>query len=453
MSVNILKVKSLFESRANQSGGRTRFVEEIRHQLGLSDKNGSDYRDIAGNRKIGNRSLRAEDFSVRELAESLLGDSFRVMFDDSQKGTLARMTAARSLVEAGHPNDRKALLESTGFALDPTAFLNINTFTALVGGLIEVKILEAFQNPDLIADKLAPAEPTKLNGQKMIGIQSIGDAARKRAPNETHPRVQFGERWIETPETRENALAMDVSKESVFFDLTGDILNTASKIGEAIAYRKELEVLSLIIGGTNNFKYNGTAYNTYQTSKTLGYLNDISNPLLDWTSLQTDVLQFMRTEDPHTNKRILIRPNTILVNPAKLATANLILGATSIERRTGAGSSPAQTTSNPLNVALGAANPFGGQFQVLTSPLLEQMCLASAAEGGLALNQATTDEYWWMMESGKSFKYMQNYPLSVTQAAPNQYEMLDRGIVASYFANERGIPAVISPWHVLRNKN
>jgi len=48
---------------------------------------------------------------------------------------------------------------------------------------------------------------------------------------------------------------------------------------------------------------------------------------------------------------------------------------------------------------------------------------------------------------------MQNYPLTVQQAAPNQYEMLDRGIVASYFANERGIPSVWSPWHTVKNNN
>jgi hypothetical protein len=158
----------------------------------------------------------------------------------------------------------------------------------------------------------------------------------------------------------------------------------------------------------------------------------------------------MRTEDPHTGKRILIQPNVILVNPAKIVTANLILNASTIERRTGAGASTPQTTSNPLLASGGSANPYGGQFEIITSPLLEVRCLAA---DGLNLNQANADEYWWMMQAGKSFKYMQNYPLTISQAAPNQYEMLDKGIVASYFANERGIPAIVSPWHVVRNKN
>lgn len=458
MAANIVKLRALYESRCRETNGRARFVQEMREGLGLANRHGSDNKDIAGNKKLGERSIRPEDFSIRELAEGLLGNAWRMMFDDSQRGLLAKATMARSLVESGAPNDRAALfgqggaalLESTGFGIDPSAFLNINTFTSVVGGLIEVKILESFQNPQLIADRLAPAEPTKLNGQKVIGIQSIGDKGKKRLPGESHTRAQFGERWVQTPETRENALAVDVLKEAVYFDLTGDILNMASSVGDELAYRKELEVIDSVIGVTNNFNYNGTAYNTYQTSRTLGYLNDFSNPMLDFTSFQADILQFMRTEDPHTGKRILIQPNVILVNPAKIVTANLILNASTIERRTGAGATTPQTTSNPLIAAGGSANPYGGQFEIVTSPLLEVRCLAA---DGLNLAQNVADEYWWMMQAGKSFKYMQNYPLTISQAAPNQYEMLDKGIVASYFANERGIPAIVSPWHVVRNKN
>jgi len=234
----------------------------------------------------------------------------------------------------------------------------------------------------------------------------------------------------------------------VFFDLTGAILQQANSVGTELAYRKELEVIDTLLGVNNTFKYNGSTYNTYQTSRTLGYLNAHTNQLVDWTSLQSAMLLFSRMEDPHTGKRLLITPNTILVNPAKLATANLILGASSTDRRTTPGAT--QATADTLNVSSTPGNPYSGQFQILSSPLIEQRCLAA---DGLNLNQANTDGLWFMMEAGKSFRYMQNYPLTVTQASPNQYEMLDRGIVATYFANERGIPSVWSPWHSVKNNN
>ena len=446
--MNTIKLRSLYESRVKQTNGRWRFLTEMRKGLGLCDKEGNDHRDLAGNRTLKSKEVTPEQFSLQELAEAIIGPSWHTLFNpDSQ--ALSRYTTARSLVEGGFPNENRALVEATGFGLDPSAFLNINTFTSIVGGLVEVKILEAFQNPALIADKICPVESTKLNGQKIIGVQNIGDRGRKRSPGETHPRAQFGERWIQTPETRENALAIDVLKETVFFDLSGSILRQAASVGEELAYRKELEVIDTILGVNNSFVYNGTAYNTYQTSRTLGYLNSVVNPLVDWTSLQTSNMLFMRQQDPHTDKRLLLSPNTVLVNPAKLATINLILGASATDRRTVASGST-QSSATELQISSTPSNPYSGQFTVLSSPLIEQRCLAA---DGLNLSQANTDGLWFMMEAGKTFKYMQNYPLTVTQASPNQYEMLDRGIVATYFANERGIPSVWSPWHSAKNTN
>jgi len=446
--VNILKIRDLYESRKNSPAGKLAFLNDIKHGLGLTDKSGNPNRDPAGNHKLTEQKLKPEQFSIQELAEGIIGPQWRNHFDPANGAAMSRYTAARSLVESGFPNDSRALLEATGIGIDPTAFANINAFTSVVGGLIEVKILEAFQNPALIADQICPAEATKLNGQKVIGVNRIGDKGRKRNPGEPHTRAQFNERWIETPETRENALAVDVLKESVFFDLTGDILNVAASVGEELAYRKELEVIDTIIGVNNSFKYNGTAYNTYQTSETLGYLNDHSNPMVDWTSIQASMLRFARMKDPGTGKRVLIQPNLILVNPARLATAQLILGANLTETRVAAGAT--QATAGTLQIRQTPGNPYSGQFTILSSPLIEQRCVDT---DGLNLSQANADDYWWIMQGGKSFRYMQNYPLNVQQAAPNQYEMLDKGIVASYFANERGIPSVWSPWHIVRNKN
>lgn len=442
--LNMFKVQELYESRtAPGGGGRMRFINEIRHGLGLCDENGNDYKDRAGNRILKEAKFRPEQFSLAELAEGICGRQWKQIFDPAQGELFAKASIARSLLEQAEPGDRQALMENTGFGIDPSAFLNINAYTILTGGLIEVKILEAFQNPTFIGDKLMPSEATKLNGQKIIGINPLGDVSQRRAPGEPHPRTQFGERWIQTPETRENALAIDILKEAVFFDLTGDILRNASALGEQLAYRKELEIIDTIIGVTNTFNWKGTAYNTYANN--LGYDNALTgNDLQDWTNIQTAWLKFSRFTDPDTAKRILINPGTILVSPGKLATANLILNAVSTQRRTGAGSSPAQTTSNPLNVSDTNGNPYSGMFDVLTSPLLEQQLVAS----GLTMDQSTST--WFMMEKGKSFKYMQNYPLQVQQASAQSYNMLDRGILASYFAHERGIASVWSPWHTMK---
>jgi hypothetical protein len=446
MIVNKMNLSEAFQSACRRPSGRVAFVEEIRKEMGLNGANGQPLRDHAGNIRLGERKLRPEQFSIRDLAESIIGPSWSAWMDPSQLSSLARYNRHQSLME----NSGRSLLEANGIGVDPTSFLNINTFTAIVGGLVEVKILETYNNPAFIADKIAPAEPTKmLGGQKIIGVTQIGDRARKRLPGQATERASFSERWVETPETEEHALAIDVNKETVFSDLTGEILRVAGDIGKELGYRKELRVLDVFAGVNNStYKYNGTVYNTYVTTSTLGYLNDFSNPLLDWTSINAVMMKFKDMADPHTGKRLLTQPNMIVCNPAALATLQLILGATSTERRTTPGAT--MSTGSSLNISVSGSNPFAGQFEIASSPLLDQRCTDA---DGLNLSQANADQYFWVLEAGKPFRYMQAYPLTVTQAAPNQYEMLDKGIVATYFANERGIPSVWDPHYVVRSKN
>lgn len=454
MPCEVRKIRELYESRVRTNGRRgcVQFDNDVKHMLGIYDAKGNPYRTAAGNPRLVNPTIKPESFSVRDLAEAIIGPNYAEILG-GEVGGRAVLQRASTIAQHGE----RALLEaSTGTGVDPTSFLNINTFTSVVGGLVEVKILEEFNAPELIAERLMPAMPTKLNGQKVIGTTNIGDRAKKRLPGETHPRANFAERWVLTPETRENALACDVEKEAVFFDLTGQILEKATSIGKWLAYRKELEVIDLFIGVTNTFSYSSFSANTYYTTSTIPtgsgykswYINDNSNELLDWTNLQTAWLLFARMSDPHTGVRILNTPNVLLVNPAKIATANLIVEATRTQRRT-AGTAT-QSTAATLNVADTPSNPYAGMFDVIWSQLVEQRCTDA---DGLNLSQTNADKYWWMFQGGKPFWYMQNYPLTVQQAAPNNYDMLDRGLIASYFCDERGIPAVISPWHVVRNTN
>jgi hypothetical protein len=460
MAVNIMKVRGLYESYRGQPGGRGRlaFRNTLRQQLGLCDQNGNDYRNRNGDRCVKNAQLKPEDFSLQELAEAVVGPAWRVFFDPTNEGSLQQLASHNRLVESQYVGDNRALLEATGVGVDPGAFLDINTFTAVVGGLVEVKILENFQSPKFIADELMPVEQTKLNGQKIINAARIGDKAIRRQPGEPHARAVFGERFVSTPATRENALAIDVTKEAVFYDLTGNVLNVAGDVGEWLGYRKELDVIDAFIGvtsgssGVSALSYMGTAYGMYSTSQTIGkstIINQQSNDLLDWTAIESSWLLSQRMTDPETATRIGVMYDTILVNPAKLNTAILILGAIRTEVRTTGGNT--QATAPTLQIRDTPSAPYtNASIKVLSSPLVEQRCTDAS---GLNLSQANANKYWWHFQKGRPFRYMQNWPLTTWQFSGNQYEMLDKGIVATYGANERGIAASISPWHVVENTN
>ena len=456
--MNLFKTRQLYESRRGASAaGRIEFVNECRHWLGLCDAHGNDHKDPAGNRMLRDRQIKAEQFSVAELAEAIVGANRRFFFDPANQGSMSGALQHRMLVEQQYPGDRRALLEATGVGVDPTAFLDINAFTSVVGGLIEVKILENFQSPMFLAEALMPAMPTKLNGQKVFNAARIGDHAIRRVPGEPHARAQFAERYVTTPATRENSLAVDVYKETVFYDLTGNILEMAASVGEWLGYRKELDVIDCFIGvtsqssGVSAFNYGGTTYNAYSASQTIGkstLVNQQSNALNDWTNIESSWLLFARMQDPETGTRVLTNPNVIVVNPAKLNTAKLILGAARTEVRTSGGTT--QATAPTLQVRDTPALPTATKSRFTGRRSSSTRCTDAT---GLNLSQSNANLYWWHFERGRPFKYMQNWPLTTWQFSGGQYELLDKGIVATYGANERGIPSVWSPWHVVNNTN
>jgi len=144
-SMNLFKTRQLYEAHRNASGangGRRAFVNETRHWLGLCDEYGSDYKDRCGNRVLKDRQVNPEQFSLQELAEAIVGSSWRVFFDPANLGSMSGALQHRMLTESQFPGDHRALLEATGVGVDSTSFLDINAFTSVVGGLIEVKIVE-----------------------------------------------------------------------------------------------------------------------------------------------------------------------------------------------------------------------------------------------------------------------------------------------------------------------
>ena len=449
--------RNLYESCARRNGkgssgnGRRHFVNTIRHALGLCNERGIDHRDVCGNRVLREAKIDPGSINVTQLGYDIIGYDFKRYYDPSNPGSLHGL-CSHNLALGNRGSG--ALLEAAGVGVDVSAFADINAWTSVVGGLIEVKILEGFQNPLFIADKLMPPEPTKLNGQKIIAPARIGPQAAPRTPGMPHQRATFGERWVQTPETQENALACDLYKEAVFFDLTGQVLQHAQQVGEWVGYNKEIRVIDHFIGvtsqsgGKTQFNYKGTGQNTYATSRTTGYLNDFTgNELLDFSSVDSAWQQFQRQQDAETGTRILTMPDTVLVMPGKVTVAQFVFDPRDTERRS-AGSAT-QSTAAALNISTvgGMPGPWT-KPEILWSPLVEQR--ATDADG-LALSQSAATKLWFWWQRQKFCRYMANWPMTITPAPANSYDMIDRGIAASYYANERGTPSTWYPWYGQRN--
>jgi len=350
------------------------------------------------------KHLKPEDFSIRDIAEATLGPDY---------------------VRALEPRGEMHLVEA-GETTDQTAFSHIT------GQVIYSKIMEAYDQEAFIMSRLVDTIPTRLDGERIPGVGRIRDDIAEVRPGMPYPALGFGEDYIDTPSTTKRGFIVPVTKEALFFDRTHLVLQRAQEVGEILGLNKEKRLLDLALGITNNYTWKGTAYDTYQAAtpwiNTLG-----TNELADWTDvdaaeqLQADIL------DPNTGEPILIQATQLLVMPAYRHAANRVIGASEI-RYTVSGAPTETTAPNPMR-----------NYAVHDSRLAYRRLIAS----GISASDAK--KYWYIGNFRRAFAYMQNWPITVTQAPPGSEAEFTQDILLRFKASERGAAAVINPRYVVKS--
>jgi hypothetical protein len=352
--------------------------------------------------------LKPEDFSIRDLAESLVPDGREWV----------RMLDPRSAGSVG--------LMEAGDGVDVTAFSNIT------GQVIYSKIMEAYQQEAFVVTKLVDTIPTRLDGEKIPGITGVKDTIDEVAPGMPYPHLGFGEDYIETPSTTKRGFIVPVTKEAVFFDRTHLVLSRAAEVGEVLGLNKEKRLIDLVIGVTNNYKWKGTTFNTYQTATP--WINSLAaNELVDWTNVDNAEQLFADILDPATGEPVLVRGATVLVMPAYRFAAHRVFNATEVQF-TASGSATTTVVANPLS-----------GYRLHDSRLAYRRIVAS----GVAA--ADAKKWWFLGDFRRAFAYMENWPITVTQAPAGSEAEFNNDIVLRFKASERGAAAVLNPRYVVKN--
>jgi hypothetical protein len=309
--------------------------------------------------------------------------------------------------------------------VDVTAFLNV------AGQVVHAKILDAYTQEAFVVSKLVQTIPTRLDGEKIPGVGGLKENIDEVPPGMPYPHLGFGEDFIETPNTAKRGFIVPVTKEAIFFDRTHLILSRAAEVGEILGLNKEKRLLDVVIGETNNYKANGTSYDTYYANGP--WANSLGgNALVDWTNVDAAEQLFADMLDPNTGEPVLVRGTTVLVMPAYRHAAHRVFNA--VEINYGASGAATQTT---------AANPLGN-YKVVESRLAYRRVIAA----GVAAVEAK--KWWFVGDFRKAFAYMENWPITVTQAPINSEADFNNDIVLRFKASERGAAAVINPRFVVK---
>jgi hypothetical protein len=354
------------------------------------------------------KHLRPEDFSIRDLAESLIPDGHHWVraLDPRSSGGVS-------------------VLEATD-AVDVTAFLNIT------GQVVYSKIMEAYQNEAFVVSKLVDTIPTRLDGEKIPGVANVKDEIAAIHPGMPYPSLGFADDYIETPSTTKRGFIVPVTREAIFFDRTNLVLSRAAEVGEVLGLNKEKRLIDLLIGVTNNYKWRGTSHNTYQAATP--WINVKSgNELVDWTDVDNAEQLFADMLDPNTGEPVLVQATHVLVMPAYWHAAHRVFNALDIDY-TGGGAATTTRAANPLS-----------HYTVRQSRLAYRRILAS----GVAA--ADAKKWWFLGDFKRAFAYMENWPITVTQSPVNSEADFNQDIVVRFKASERGAAAVINPRYVVKN--
>lgn len=346
--------------------------------------------------------LKPEDFSLRDLAESLVPDGLRDM--DPRSGRTV------------------SLLEG-----DNDAFLNI------VGAVIETKILDSYNNGVFALSKMVETIPTRFDGEKIHGA-SLADAATLIEPGAEYPTVGFGADYIETPSTTKHGLIVPVTREAIFFDRTHLVLSRAAEVGEALALNKEKRILDMVLGLTKTYKYNGATLDTYCTGTTGDPWKNVlsNNALKDWTNIDAAENLLGEMTDPNTDEHILVEPNAVLVMPSSRHIAHRLFYASEVSYN--------DTTSTKVSAI---PNPYA-KYKMISSRLAYRRLLAATP------TIEDPEKVWFLGNFTKAFAYMENWPITVTQSVAGSEADFTQDIVVRFKASERGTPAVLNPRFIVK---
>ncbi len=350
--------------------------------------------------------ITEQEFSVRECAEEFLG---------------------RDTVRALHAGESLSILtEAAGDAVDSTAFSNITS------NLIRNRILADYQQEAFFCSGLMNTRPTRQREGTVPGVGNLdghdGEIVEEGMPYQS---AGYGERFTGRPRVEKRGKIVPVTRETIIFDETGVVLDRARKVGQNVGTEKEERCLRVVLGVTNTFTENGTAFNTYGSALFTPDNDNGSNELVDWTDIENSDLLFSRRIDPDTTKPILIGVRNTLVMPAKAKTALSIINATEIRQTSGT----IQTLSS--NPVLGTPSP-------QSSALMRQIALELT---GIT----NTDDIWIHGDIRQAFGYDEAWAITVVQEPMNSQASFEKDIVFRVKASEMGVAFILDPRYVNRN--
>ncbi len=405
---------------AKRHGEEDKVLSQLSESMGIEDahnginlEGGFIWQAESGKRfDRSKQQINPREFSIRDLFENL------VTFEDG-------MPVGRELVESFSPRKH-----GRNFApLLEAGPIDHATFSNITGQIFFTSTLESFDQPELIGSRVTRTVPTDLQEEEKIpGISLPGDEAEAIGANQPYPEVGVSEEWVMTPEKVKRGYILSLSKEAVFGDRTGLLLDRANKGAEMMGLNKEKRILDAVLGIDTLYRRNdGAAQGTYGNTHTDGDFDNLETATLeDWTDIEAALLLFDAITDPNTAEPIMIGSKQVIVPTALLFTAQRILGATEVREITNSNT----TTLSP--------NPINATYELLSNQYVK--------------DRTSSATQWFIGDFARGFTYRENWPITTEEEREGGPRAFSHDTVARFKVTEKGVPAAEEIRYAVRGK-
>lgn len=306
----------------------------------------------------------------------------------------------------------RRLREAAG-GVSTAAFLNIQ------GQYFYTTFMEAYEDPEFVFTKLIPKRNGRIPGtEKIPGIQRMGNETTVVAEGKDYPLIGTGEDWINFSEPDKKGGIVPITKEAIFYDLTGLLVSRCSEVGRIYGVQLEIAAVDCVIDEnvtSHRHNWKGTEIATYGNNSGSHTWDNLeaSNALTDWATLNKPYLLLRQMTDPYTGLPCMYNPKHLVVDSTLEMQAIGVIAAPYTRQHVGG-----YATSGNLNQQE-FPNPFAKYgIQVIASNYVGY--------------RMATDTNWFLGDLTKAFVRNEHFPMDVTQAPANSERDFMADIVAQY---------------------
>jgi len=372
------------------------------------------------------KEITPEDFSIRDLAETLIPGGREMIGDWSRAHR-----GGYQVTEAAHAVDTGAMSNITG-----QLFFN--------------KIKDNLTADEFIGDQLVSVMPSNIQGEEIVpGIGTSEDELDDNiSEGDPYPLIGLVEETVTIPAAEKKGRILGLTREVIIADKTGLLIERAGAMGTIFGIRKEKSILDVALGVVNPYRYKGEPRLTYGDGTTagqaMGFLNEATANLVNYTDVQEVADLFYRQRDPISNEPFTHSPTTIICGKTPAWAHRAVVRDTEV--RLGL------IDTAPGIQSIGK-NRIPWNLDILNNEwVIQRLLLATGGAGGItAANRAAANLYWVIGKPKAAFVWKELWPLFVEEAPNNSEVQFTEDVWLRFKTGYYGVTGVLEPRLVIRS--